>query len=239
MEHTIDIILTDLSASVFDEELFCKVLDEEEKRRCKAYLRCEDKKRFVYARALLRLEISKRTGLHPTQVEIRLDKYNKPFWVPVNIKHNIDFNLSHSGRFVLMGVSENGFHIGVDVEKFQTLGDHTNLAPIILSNEENARLQTGLMDPQNRLIEIFSAKEAVLKLFGQGLSVDPRTVSIPDQLLETSGQWFKVNSNVACYCLKLPISPGYCGFVAVYKVPSNLHITYKSGSEIHSAISAL
>jgi 4'-phosphopantetheinyl transferase len=96
-----------------------ELLSEEERLRWRRYRRGEDRERSLLARGVLRLVLGRWLGHDPSTLRFASGPHGKPFladgagrpWPGAP-----RFNVSHSGRFVLLG-----FHgdkeVGVDVEQ--------------------------------------------------------------------------------------------------------------------------
>ena len=121
----------------------------------------------------------------PAQIMERMtfDKFNRPF-IP-NIR--FDFNISHSGKYVVCA-SSTSYKVGLDIEKisFIDLSDFVaHLLPV----------ERGMIESSTRgLTELFfvwTKKEAVIKGDGRGIYVPLNTIdtSRPNVLLDDTC-WF-------------------------------------------------
>lgn len=87
---------------------------------------------------------------------------------PFLLSHeNIDFNISHCGEYILLGICH-AAKIGVDIEKIDTITDITELSKIAFSPAENLLINS---QPAN-FIKLWTKKEALLKMLGVGFSND-------------------------------------------------------------------
>jgi len=113
-------------------ELLESTLSTEEKSRADSYRYQRDRDTYVTCRGLLRVLLGFYSGENPKDVEIMASPSGKPITGDA-----VDFSVSHSSRYVLIGFSEDG-SIGVDVE---------HVHPLPLLSEMVARLfppsQTG------------------------------------------------------------------------------------------------
>ena len=129
----------------------------------------DDRHRYIAQSAGLR-RVLRRYGVDPGTSELQSGANGKPVLPhPTDIR----FNASRSGRHVLIGVTC-GTEVGVDVEQIRPMADLDAFTHSALDREERAEL--AVMDPDERLIaalHTWTAKEAVLKGTGDGLSIDP------------------------------------------------------------------
>jgi 4'-phosphopantetheinyl transferase len=95
-------------------DLLFASLSEEEQVRAKRYRYPKDYNQFVVARGLLRRLLGKYLGLDPSAVAFTYGSHGKP------IVEGLEFNLAHSGGWVLFGISGDRA-IGVDIERMQAM----------------------------------------------------------------------------------------------------------------------
>src|SRR5215469_16877700 len=92
------------------------LLSVEERTRLDRLRQQEDQQRFLAARSLLRTLIGAHLDMPPEHVKFDQGPFGKPFVVPFPNMPALQFNVSHSGKLVLLA-----FHpvheVGVDVEQ--------------------------------------------------------------------------------------------------------------------------
>ncbi|WP_050770651.1 4'-phosphopantetheinyl transferase family protein [Chlorobium ferrooxidans] len=148
-----------------------ELLDDEERARALRFRHEHDRIAYVAAHALLRLVIANRIGLCPSALIISRDSFGKPF-LDMDECRGIDLSLSHTKGMVAVALSNAG-RVGVDVEEV----DHeqvprSDLAAYGLSAEERGRLESmGSAERSEAFIELWTAREAVAKADGRGLSL--------------------------------------------------------------------
>ncbi len=107
------------------------------------------------------------------------DHYGRPFLDP-----GIDFNISHSGGFVVCAITDKG-KTGVDVEKIR---------PVPLSDFETVMTAGELSaikiadKPDEKFFEYWTKKESVIKLDGKGLSIPLTDVVIQNDYAVLNGE---------------------------------------------------
>ena len=81
----------------------------------------------------------------------------------------IEFNLSHSGRYVAFACSD--CPVGIDIER---IGRNTNIARrVMVSEEYDDFLKAD--DRDDAFCRLWTAKESYIKALGQGLRLQPNT----------------------------------------------------------------
>ena len=150
-------------------------LSESEKDRANRFLRPQDRSLFALTRAVLRSVLSQATSVPADKLLFAAGPYGKPRLAGIRGPH---FNVSHSGSWALIGVSESR-PIGVDIEVMRKAGDELDLARSFFSDAEYRalkRLKNG--ERLHAFYKIWTCKEAVLKAFGTGISEHLKEFSI-------------------------------------------------------------
>lgn len=135
------------------------------------------KSRIVYQRSLLgeilaRKRVSLRSGLSSSEIDIIKSEKGKPYLKNIS---NLFFNISHSGNWVVVAISDK--EIGIDVEKIKRI--NIRIAERFFSNSENEFLK-GLKGAEKDkcFFDLWTLKESYLKLLGKGLTKSLSSFSI-------------------------------------------------------------
>jgi len=133
------------------------------KRRADRYLRQDDKIRCVTADALLQMVLGTES------YEIEKNEFGKPY-----LKDSADFyfNLSHSGRYVVIAWGDT--EMGVDVQQHEADTRTDILGARFFAPDE---MDYAHRNPQ-RFYEIWTKKESYVKYIGKGLHRDLRSFSV-------------------------------------------------------------
>ena len=139
--------------------------------RAKGCLHEEDRLRCIGA-GLLML----RLGLRD-ETDIAYGPHGKP-----EVAYLPPFNLSHSGDFVVMATGEGPRSgapaaevlVGVDVERPRPC--KRNVAARVFTAQEIAWMDQE--DSDQRFCQLWTCKEAVMKLFGEGFHMEPRSFDV-------------------------------------------------------------
>lgn len=146
---------------------------------------------YVSSHVALRLLLSLHTGRGPNELHLARTRLGKPFLPEASAPR---FNMSNSGPDSLVAVSC-GPEVGVDLERRAQQTDVQSILRAACSSQElNASLA---MDPTIReelALRTWTCKEAILKALGLGLTVDPRSFSLPKPL---GTAW-----SSTCICIK-------------------------------------
>lgn len=158
--HNIDGYLMALPlrhAKQFDDNLFSVV----EKERERKYVRLNDKLRHRAAHGLKRFVLASFLGCLPEELQFLDDDNGKPYLLLNGIRSPIAFNLSHSGDWVVLGVSLT-MSVGVDVETSDG-NSISNLIDVIKHpNDPDVFEETSFY-------RLWVMKEACVKATGSGL----------------------------------------------------------------------
>jgi 4'-phosphopantetheinyl transferase len=181
--------LVDLRASDDDYELARTLLSDAEHARSRALRSEAARRRFVLARAALRVRLGHALEIPPEQVVLRLGEHGKPEIAPpprdaesgpARVRQGLPrFNLSHGDGVALLAIHPRD-DVGVDVERIAS-GQRPwgRLLQRICHPPEarEAMVEARAIGPR-AFYERWVGKEAVLKALGHGLRVSPAEVSL-------------------------------------------------------------
>jgi 4'-phosphopantetheinyl transferase len=132
-----------------------------------------DRDRYTRGRGFLRMVLGGLTGTDPVALELTTGPHGKP-----GLKGPLHFNLSHSAGRAVLAVSDAG-PVGIDIEHLDRRVDVPALGQVCFTPAENARLRAAPGADQARLFFAYwTAKEARMKLTGQGMSLPPRAIAL-------------------------------------------------------------
>jgi 4'-phosphopantetheinyl transferase len=142
------------------------LLSGDEQARADRFRQAGDRERFTKGRGALRLILGERTGHDPCSLALVEGDGHKP---ALRDHPSVQFNLSHSGGFVLIAVGE--APLGVDIEQIKPGFEWRPLAAMNFHPDERATLAP--LDGEDARAAFFQAwthKEAFLKATGIGLT---------------------------------------------------------------------
>ncbi|NUN97435.1 MAG: 4'-phosphopantetheinyl transferase superfamily protein [Candidatus Omnitrophica bacterium] len=139
----------------------------------------EDRLRSLLAVGMVRTLLGGYLGLDPREVAFSIEPHGRPFVQESLNPSGVDFNLSHSGDWVL-GAFALGRRVGVDVEwEKRELPRMEKIARRYFAEEEVAHL---MEVPEERrhsaFFRLWTRKEALIKCHGGGLLVPLDSFSV-------------------------------------------------------------
>lgn len=146
------------------------------------FLRWEDQQAFILGRVLLSWGCKKLGVPDAHRKEISFDRHKRPY-----LPGGIDFNISHSGKFVLCTISDSE-RVGVDVEQMRHV-DVAEFKDFFSAGEYEAILQAS--NPNAQFFLYWTLKEAAIKADGRGLSIPLSKVIIQDDTVQVEDtRWY-------------------------------------------------
>ena len=165
-----------------DWPTYWDVLDEGERARAERFVVDQVKRRFVLSHAALRLILARRLGSDWRDIRYDTVANGKPCLAGA-AAGRLEFNMSHSGDLMVVAMSDDR-PVGVDVEAWRPIDRVRGLAETILVARELTVFDGLSPDDASRvLLRLWTFKEAVVKALGLGLSVEPRSIALPDSVL--------------------------------------------------------
>ncbi|MBD1394378.1 4'-phosphopantetheinyl transferase family protein [Mucilaginibacter glaciei] len=143
---------------------FSALLNQSEKQRGSKYLQQCDRDRFVISRGAQRVILAKYLNTDAARMEFALGENKKPY-IATPAGSQLQFNVSHSGDWILIAVSQ--LHVGSDLEYVDAEFHFDDILPEHFSSEEISYINE--RDKTKRFYQLWTRKEALLKATGQGL----------------------------------------------------------------------
>ena len=138
--------------------LFYSVVSEDRRIKTKKYKFMDDRKRSVCSEILLEYAISKSNEESLIEKGITYNKYGKPYI------GDFYFNISHSGKWVVVACSNE--EIGIDIEKIQK---QTGVEMYFTEEERRYINEASDSEKGEIFTKIWTLKESYLKYIGTGL----------------------------------------------------------------------
>jgi 4'-phosphopantetheinyl transferase len=184
----LDVWLLSTKMTDDERESHWSTLSPDEQERAGRFLFDADRDRSIAARGGLRLILSAYSGVRPADFVFKTGSHGKPSLFGAGIP--LEFNVSHSGDCVLVGVTLES-PCGVDIEGSRST--HSELA--IAERFFGSRELEWLKQTEGGFLRLWTAKEAIIKAVGRGLSIPLSDVDVTDVVagrassiaLETSG----------------------------------------------------
>lgn len=134
----------------------------EKQERLRRFYREEDRLRGLFGDLLLRDLVRRRTGLANDRIVFTPNQYGKPF---LKDRDDVQFNLSHSGNWVVACIDTKP--VGIDVETIQPID--LSISENYFSADEHRDL-VNKPDPNEYFFTLWALKESYIKILGKGLS---------------------------------------------------------------------
>lgn len=151
------------------------MLSQDERERAARFANASCRKRFETGRARQRQILARYLGCQPEDVPLRFSRMDKP-WLDAG-PQTIGFNLSRcQERGVLaVGIGD----VGVDIERQRSSPDLLDIAQQRFSQSERGELSSMTAEVGERaFFSLWSQKEALVKLTGDGLRADLSSFSV-------------------------------------------------------------
>jgi 4'-phosphopantetheinyl transferase len=195
------------------------VLSADEKERASRFHDDGDKKRFIACRAILRIILSRYSGVDARRLEFEYGTHGKPSLTRrTGTKAALRFSSSHSHSLSLFAVTVNQ-EIGIDTEYIRPVSDRDEIVDRYFTSGE--KIVYGRLAPDAKQPAFFNGwtrKEAYLKAIGVGVNQPLRTVEVslepgkPARLLRIEGN---PRQAAAWSLYELSLGADYAGVVAV------------------------
>jgi 4'-phosphopantetheinyl transferase len=161
-----------------------------------SFYRVDDKKRYLAGKLILKKLLCEFGYSEEVLSHIKFDENNRPF-----IDSEIDFNISHSGEYVVCAISKN-LRVGIDIEKIVNI-DVDEIKDLVFNDVEMLKLKQE-SDVMSYFYDIWTIKEAALKATGKGLSYSMKNIEIKqNNLLYCEKNWtfekVVVNPEYVCH----------------------------------------
>lgn len=150
-------------------------LSAKERLRATSFVFKDDAANWIARRAAMRRILGQLVDILPAELPIVVSDDGKPGLAePFDHLH---FSLTHSKDLALLAVCVDG-QVGVDVEPSGRASDLTGCESTFCHPSEIASLPVEPLARASMLLDIWTAKEALLKALGTGLTHPPETVRI-------------------------------------------------------------
>lgn len=161
------------------------LLDSKERQRANRLVRLDDRRAFVAAHTLKRLVLAAVMRKNSQSLEFYDDAHGKPHLAGQNGVH---FNLSHTHGMVAFACSRLG-EVGVDVEFLEAEIYDRTVAALSLTPKEISSVERAT-DQNHAFLLFWTAKEAVMKAEGKGMSMSMRDIHVTNGAASTqSNHW--------------------------------------------------
>ena len=153
------------------------VLSEQEQATLGHFLDCSAYRNFLCGRVLVRHLIARRLNTSPESLKLELTKYGKPF---LRGQEKVHFNISHTNQEICFALADTP--VGIDLEQYNN--QNLDFLYNALTPEEKQTIHAcvdALRAPY--LIKVWTAKEAIAKCTGTGITKEALSVNLSAYIL--------------------------------------------------------
>jgi 4'-phosphopantetheinyl transferase len=164
----IDVWSIDLDAA---PETFGDLLDADERARADRFVFPVHSRRFIAARGHLRILLGTYLGCAPDAIAFHYGAWGKPA-LRAPAGEGLAFNVAHSDGQALIAIGRTEA-LGIDIEVMRPIADWLEIATRTFApGEINALLSLPPYEQMDGFFACWTRKEAIIKLWGEGLSAD-------------------------------------------------------------------
>lgn len=102
--------------------------------------------------------------INPLSLNIKYNQYGRPF---IDRLLNVDFNISHSGDYVVMIIARNA-KVGIDIEEYKQNINPREIGYSVFSESEQNLVGNNV----DKFLVLWTKKEALIKAYGTGFGSD-------------------------------------------------------------------
>ncbi|WP_202803537.1 4'-phosphopantetheinyl transferase family protein [Clostridium tunisiense] len=174
MENFMEIYVVKIF-DISEEELdkLCLLIDSEKSYKIKKLINKKDKIRTLIGEILIRKIVIENLKINNKHIRFNKNQYGKPY---LKGYPNFNFNISHSGEYVLCAIDDKP--IGVDIEEIKHLEFEEIAKNFFTEKEFQYIANKDSKSKLDRFYEIWTLKESYIKFCGQGLSMPLKSFSI-------------------------------------------------------------
>ncbi|MCU7836775.1 MAG: 4'-phosphopantetheinyl transferase superfamily protein [gamma proteobacterium symbiont of Taylorina sp.] len=181
-ENNIDIWLCQSDSQQSKLDYFYSILCNEEKKRADRFKFDEHKNRFIVFHGFLRDVLAKYLTLDAKDIQYIKGEKGKPY-LSNSESPSLQFNLSHTRDVAILAITKKG-EVGVDIESIDRKTDWQGIVKRFFTVQEQRALFALEKEEQRQAFyELWTRKEAYMKVLGTGLSLSPTefTLSVPPE----------------------------------------------------------
>ncbi|PHQ80616.1 MAG: hypothetical protein COB66_04295 [Coxiella sp. (in: Bacteria)] len=180
----------DLKKFYSEVSLFGNELSKAEAERAARFVRESDARAYTISHCVLRRVLGDYLNGTSGTLQIAADTHGKPYLV--DHQDNVHFNLSHSGDYAVIAISDGG-PVGVDIEQHSDRGhERLAIAARFFTPQEYRYIKCQQGQQQlEAFYEIWTAKEAYVKAIGRGLAygLDKFSVIDDEKITKSVDNW--------------------------------------------------
>ena len=154
-----------------------ELLSADELDRASRFHREQDRLRYIAAHVLLRRALARYCQVDATDIAFAQLEFGKPVLALADSVAPVHFSLSDSGDHAAVAICRSS-EIGIDIEVRRSTFDPLDLARACMTDDERDLIAASGDRSHGIFLELWTAKEAVLKASGFGLAINPANLQI-------------------------------------------------------------
>lgn len=192
------------SGDIFPNQLL-EYVSETRREKIRRYRFKEDQLLSLYGALIVRMGVSEAADIDNNLLSFNTEKNGKPY---LENNKNIHFNLSHTKNYILCGISFNN-QIGVDVERVANSVPYDIVKRCFHTNEVYHLNQLTGEEKADFFYQVWTKKEAYIKFYGLGLSMDLQKIDTLQQNEEQFYLTWKENEYICSIYSKAAFNPDF------------------------------
>lgn len=161
---------------------YLNFLSEEQKEKNKCYIRWQDRHAHLLGKLLLKKGFEWWGETDFSFSDLVYNSYNRPC-----VSGSMDFNISHSGNYVICAVGKN-LRLGIDIEEIKEI-DFDDFTRVMSGDQWSDILHN--KEPLRSFFKYWTWKESVIKGDGRGLAIPLEDIYIDgNQAIYESRIWY-------------------------------------------------
>jgi len=217
INNHVDVWLASLDINESNISKLKTILSEDEKIRAERFYSIELKKHFIAARGFQRLILARYLKLKPEELKFQYNTYKKPSLIATHNEKRLCFNLSHSHRTAVYGITLQKA-IGVDVEKIRSNLPLEKVARRqFLQPELELFEKSSVSEKIHTFFTLWTRKEALLKALAQGFHFPMKQFDVsgtPEKSVKFLKNSPSYVNNSEWFIRDIETAPGFCAAIA-------------------------
>lgn len=148
-------------------EKFFECLSVDERMQVNRYKKETDRETMLVSRYILRKILEIIIKIDGSKIELSKTEYDRPFSRIIKEKSGPDFNVSHSGEWIVWAINPKG-SVGIDIEEIRPID--LNVMKNVFTKKEIEYVKDKEGGREERFYQLWTLKEAFVKAIGEGLS---------------------------------------------------------------------
>ena len=207
-------------------------MSAEEKQRANRYKFAEHKNRFIIFHGFMREVLAQYIDIKPAAIRYSKGEKGKPY-LENPLVTPLQFNLSHTKDIAILAIASQG-EVGVDIENLDRKTDWQGIVKRFFTDQEQQVLFALPEDKQRHAFyELWTRKEAYMKVLGTGLSLSPTDFSLtvpPEKpaLIQHHSEKFKTDKDIQFKKISLPanLNNYFATIASEFKIKSLNHFQF-------------